>query len=186
MARDVIVDQDDSHCRSFRFYVDTKANPPAPSWVHPLGPPTKPVSAAAPPKASSPPTVNPGEPENPDKRPLPKGWMQQYDTRWVSFSTRYRSVLSIHDSHKAFFYVDTTVLHPTPSWTHPLGPASPTTSLSPASRAHAVSPLSSQSAVPGEPENPDKRPLPTGWIGQYDARHVLSALNTSFTNRSTF
>ena len=94
----------------------------------------------------------------------------------------------MHDSHKAFFYVDTTVLHPTPSWTHPLGPVSvsPTTSLTPApARAQVVSPPPSQPAVPGEPENPDKRPLPTGWIGQYDATCVFSALNISFTNRWT-
>ena len=75
-----IVNQGDSYCHSFRFYVDTKANPPTPSWVHPLGAPTKPVSAAAPPKPASTLPANPGEPENPDKRPLPKGWMQQYDT----------------------------------------------------------------------------------------------------------
>lgn len=187
IAEDAIIDKGDSHCHSFRFYVDTKANPPVPSWVHPLGPPTNPVSAAAPPKASSPVTANPGEPENPDKRPLPKGWMQQYDTTWVSFSSRYSSVLTIHDSHKAFFYVDTTALHPTPSWTHPLGPAPPTTSLSPApARVQVVSPPPSQSAVPGEPENPDKRPLPTGWIAQYDARYVYSTLNLSFTDRCTF
>lgn len=77
MAGGAIIDESDLHSHSFRYYVDTKVNPPAPTWVHPLGPPTG--QAAAPPKASSPLPTNLGEPENPDKRPLPKGWRQQYD-----------------------------------------------------------------------------------------------------------
>ena len=88
IAEDPIVDKGDFHCHLFRFYVDTNANPPTPSWVHPLGTTTKPVSSqvAAPTNTPSILTVNSGDPENPDKRPLPRGWTQQYDRTWVSFS----------------------------------------------------------------------------------------------------
>jgi hypothetical protein len=97
---------------------------------------------------------------------------------------RYGSVLSIHDSHRAS-HVDTTVLHPTPSWTHPLGPASPIDSTISASAQVKVSPPPLRHAVSGEPENPDQRPDPTGWIKQidFDLRYVVSSFNISLLTR---
>jgi len=180
MAEDAIVDEGDSHCHPFRFYVDTKANPPTPSWVHPHGPPPSspqpaPSQAAAPPTATSPPPVNLGEPENPDRRPLPAGWIGQYEPKYVLSSFKFLLLTEGSSSHKAFFYVNTTAPNPTPSWTHPLGP--PSTHTGPQATSGPTSPVPfkatsppPQPATPGQPENPDKRPLPTGWVQQYDPR----------------
>jgi hypothetical protein len=183
-----------------RFYVDTNANPPTPVWVHPLGPPSQssppplgpgsgpnlsdlhiatPISPTipgpgpAPAKAASPPA--PGEPENPDKRPMPHGWVQRYDSRYVVRSPMLYVSTGVHSSYKAWFYVDTNSANPTPSWTHPSGPRpasqGPQSTSGPASPAppKAISPPP-QPATPGQPENPDKRPLPAGWIQQYDSK----------------
>lgn len=79
-------------------------------------------------------------------------------------------------SHKAFFYVNTAAPNPAPTWTHPLGPPS-TTQMAPHATSGSTSPVTysalsppPQVTNPGQPENPDKRPLPTGWIQQYDSR----------------
>jgi len=83
--------------------------------------------------------------------------------------SRNSSVLSIHDS------LCTAVLHPTPTWTHPSRPASPsphigsTTSPAPAPAHVKVAPPSPpQFTIPDEPEDPDKRPLPVDPLNQYD------------------
>ncbi|THH01748.1 hypothetical protein EW026_g1015 [Hermanssonia centrifuga] len=49
-----------------------------------------------------------GAPTNPDTRPLPPGWVQQYDS-----------------NYKAWFYVNTAINPPQPSWVHPLGAPPP-------------------------------------------------------------
>ncbi|EPQ59712.1 hypothetical protein GLOTRDRAFT_114321 [Gloeophyllum trabeum ATCC 11539] len=54
---------------------------------------------------SQPPPYNAPPPENPDRRPLPPGWIQQYDHKY-----------------KAWFYVNTQESPPRSSWVHPLGP----------------------------------------------------------------
>ncbi|OBZ71854.1 hypothetical protein A0H81_08115 [Grifola frondosa] len=56
---------------------------------------------------SQPPPYGPsgGRPSNPDKRPLPPGWIEQYDS-----------------SYNAWFYVNTMEQPPRSSWVHPLGP----------------------------------------------------------------
>ncbi|KAJ3887633.1 MAG: hypothetical protein NXY57DRAFT_1029927 [Lentinula lateritia] len=48
--------------------------------------------------------------ENPDRRPLPRGWLTRYD-----------------NNYRAWFYVNTDVDPPVTTWTHPLGapPTSP-------------------------------------------------------------
>jgi hypothetical protein len=184
-----------------RFYVDTNANLPTPVWVHPLGPPTNPQSSPPPPgpgsgpnlhiatpispavptpgpaptQAASPPV--PGDPENPDKRPLPHGWIQQYDSRYVVLSPMLYVSTGVHSSYKTWFYVDTNAANLTPSWTHPSGPRptsqGPQPTSGPASPAppKATSPPP-QPATPGQPENPDKRPLPAGWTQQYDSGYA--------------
>ncbi|KAI0761750.1 hypothetical protein BC629DRAFT_1597274 [Irpex lacteus] len=48
------------------------------------------------------------QPQNPDARPLPPGWIQQYDR-----------------NYNTWFYVNTTTNPPQSSWTHPAGPAPP-------------------------------------------------------------
>ncbi|EMD41152.1 hypothetical protein CERSUDRAFT_121695 [Gelatoporia subvermispora B] len=53
------------------------------------------------------------EPQNPDRRELPPGWISQYDS-----------------NYKAWFYVNTRDDPPRPSWVHPLGPPRPTSSSS--------------------------------------------------------
>lgn len=45
---------------------------------------------------------------NPDRRPLPDGWIAQYDP-----------------NYKAWYYVNTLAKPPIPTWIHPLGPATP-------------------------------------------------------------
>ncbi|KII95984.1 hypothetical protein PLICRDRAFT_170573 [Plicaturopsis crispa FD-325 SS-3] len=47
-----------------------------------------------------------GQPVNPDSRPLPPGWIQQYDS-----------------NYKAWFYVNTAENPPRSIWVHPAGPA---------------------------------------------------------------
>ena len=167
----------DSH-KAF-FYVDTTVPHPTPSWTHPLGPAptsthigstTSPTSASAHVKVPSPPIAVPGEPENPDKRPLPTGWIEQYDSRYLASSFNFPLLTCGPSSHKAFFYVNTAAPNPSPTWTHPGPPshtAAPgTTSTSPYNTISSPT----QSATPGQPENPDKRPLPTGWTQQYEPR----------------
>jgi len=96
-------------------------------------------------------------------------------------------ILSVHDSHKAFFYVNTAAPNPAPTWEHPLGPApaSPwphTGSATSPSPAKIASPPPTQPTAPGDPENPDKRPLPTGWIQQYEPTYAVSSFNISLIN----
>jgi hypothetical protein len=168
----------DSH-KAF-FYVDTTVLHPTPSWAHPLGPAspigatTSPTPASAHVKISQPPLHHAvsGEPENPDKRPLPTGWIEQYDSRYVVSSFNVSLFTRVPSSHKAFFYVNTAAPNPAPTWTHPLGPPSltgPQATPGPTSSAPFKS-TSSHSATPGQPENPDKRPMPAGWISQYETR----------------
>ncbi|KAH9942984.1 uncharacterized protein BXZ73DRAFT_74055 [Epithele typhae] len=57
------------------------------------------------PPAYSPPGNNP---PNPDRRPLPGGWVERYD-----------------ENYHAWFYVNTYENPPRSSWEHPLGPAPP-------------------------------------------------------------
>ncbi|KAF9032647.1 hypothetical protein BDZ89DRAFT_573029 [Hymenopellis radicata] len=57
---------------------------------------------------SQPPAYGEQPPVNPDSRPLPPGWVTQYDA-----------------NYKTWFYVNTHANPPTPSWTHPLGPPPP-------------------------------------------------------------
>ncbi|KAI8984943.1 hypothetical protein BD414DRAFT_71103 [Trametes punicea] len=58
---------------------------------------------------SQPPPYSPnGPPPNPDRRPLPPGWIEQWDP-----------------NYKAWFYVNTAENPPRSSWVHPLGPAPP-------------------------------------------------------------
>ncbi|KAF9076665.1 hypothetical protein BDP27DRAFT_1313706 [Rhodocollybia butyracea] len=52
---------------------------------------------------SAPPPYPPSE--NPDRRPLPGGWITQYDS-----------------NYRAWFYVNTVANPPVTTWTHPLGP----------------------------------------------------------------
>src|SRR5258707_6283389 len=79
------------------------------------------------------------------------------------------------DSHyrSSRSYVDPNANHPTPTWAHPLGPppTSPAHSQSTTSHA-ATNPSRPHHANPGDPENPDKRSLPTGWFQQYEPRRV--------------
>ncbi|KAL7281992.1 hypothetical protein PYCCODRAFT_1436031 [Trametes coccinea BRFM310] len=49
-----------------------------------------------------------GPPPNPDRRPLPPGWIEQWDA-----------------NYKAWFYVNTAENPPRSSWVHPLGPPPP-------------------------------------------------------------
>ncbi|PIL36626.1 hypothetical protein GSI_00315 [Ganoderma sinense ZZ0214-1] len=49
-----------------------------------------------------------GPPSNPDRRPLPQGWIEKYDERY-----------------QAWFYVNTLENPPRSSWVHPLGAAPP-------------------------------------------------------------
>ncbi|KAI0773694.1 hypothetical protein C8Q74DRAFT_1368266 [Fomes fomentarius] len=55
-----------------------------------------------------PPYSNNNFPPNPDKRPLPPGWVEQYD-----------------QNYRAWFYVNTAESPPRSSWVHPLGPPPP-------------------------------------------------------------
>ncbi|KZV79191.1 hypothetical protein EXIGLDRAFT_782684, partial [Exidia glandulosa HHB12029] len=55
-----------------------------------------------------PPSYDAGRPKNPDSRPLPPGWIEQYDA-----------------NYKSWFYVDTRQNPPVSSWTHPAGAAPP-------------------------------------------------------------
>ncbi|KAI0676707.1 hypothetical protein C8Q78DRAFT_1073498 [Trametes maxima] len=58
---------------------------------------------------SQPPPYSPnGPPPNPDRRPLPPGWVEQWD-----------------NNYKTWFYVNTSENPPRSSWVHPLGPAPP-------------------------------------------------------------
>jgi len=57
---------------------------------------------------SQPPPYGYTNPSNPDKRPLPPGWIEQYES-----------------NYKAWFYVNTQEQPPRPSWVHPLGPPPP-------------------------------------------------------------
>ena len=70
-------------------------------------------------------------------------------------------------SHKAWFYVDTMAPNPAPSWTHPLGP--PPTSPTPTSTSTSA-PIATP--APTGPQNPDTRPLPPGWVSEYDSAYV--------------
>lgn len=103
-----------------------------------------------------------------------------------------RSVLSTRDSRKAFFYVDTAAPNPAPTWTHPLGSPSVSpwpnigSTTSPAPAPAKITSPPPQPATPGEPENPDKRPLPTGWTQQYDPKYIISSSNIPLTNRWPF
>ncbi|KAI0366203.1 hypothetical protein BV20DRAFT_1124411 [Pilatotrama ljubarskyi] len=77
---------------------------------------------------SQPPPYSPnGPPPNPDRRPLPPGWIEQWDS-----------------NYKAWFYVNTAENPPRSSWVHPLGPAPPT-------------PQPSGFAPPPGPPPPDNR-----------------------------
>ena len=143
---------------------------------------------------------------NPDQRPLPTGWITQYDDKCVcvpSDADRARAPLTRHLASltpvtklgRAFilrlipttdyrylsrFYIDTKANPPTPSWTHPLGPPPANTSQSESLTPHKQTSYSSvssgaagtYSSAPKESKNPDTRPLPTGWITEYDERHV--------------
>ncbi|EPT03166.1 hypothetical protein FOMPIDRAFT_1035543 [Fomitopsis schrenkii] len=63
-----------------------------------------------PPYSSRPYSPNPPPRENPDRRPLPPGWIAQWDS-----------------NYNAWFYVNTQDNPPRSSWVHPLGPpGSPT------------------------------------------------------------
>lgn len=137
-----------------RYYVNTAAPNPAPTWTHPLG------DAPPPPAASTSPP--PGVPQNPDKRTLPHGWISEYDP-----------------THKAFYYVDTSSPNPAPSWEHPLGPDPGPSASAPAPAAPSTSPV----PVFAEPTNPDTRALPAGWISQWDESHkAFFYVNTGAPN----
>ncbi|KAK7696537.1 hypothetical protein QCA50_001195 [Cerrena zonata] len=57
---------------------------------------------------SNPPPYDTGTPTNPDRRPLPPGWIEQYDK-----------------NYKAWFYVNTNENPPKSIWVHPSGPPPP-------------------------------------------------------------
>ncbi|KAI0637645.1 hypothetical protein C8Q77DRAFT_1087004, partial [Trametes polyzona] len=77
---------------------------------------------------SQPPPYTPnGPPPNPDRRPLPPGWIEQWDS-----------------NYKTWFYVNTAENPPRSSWVHPLGPAPP-------------APQPSGYAPPSGPPPPDNR-----------------------------
>ncbi|OSX60476.1 hypothetical protein POSPLADRAFT_1035036 [Postia placenta MAD-698-R-SB12] len=60
-------------------------------------------------RSYSPSYASPGEPpRNPDTRPLPPGWVEQYDY-----------------NYKTWFYVNTREDPPRPSWVHPTAPPAP-------------------------------------------------------------
>ncbi|CCA66974.1 hypothetical protein PIIN_00811 [Serendipita indica DSM 11827] len=162
------------------YYVNTKEVNPQPGWTHPLD-----INQPAPATATPTGGAAAGEPTNPDTRPLPDGWIQQYNP-----------------DHKTFFYVNTKHADPgsTVTWTHPAETAAggipPTNPQSPATAStahtaqspppsthgagdvHATAPTNNtaggvaSTGVPGGyGENPDKRPLPTGWISKYDENY---------------
>lgn len=172
------------------FYVNTAAPNPSPTWTHPLGPPpttpiaphatsgsTSPVAYSA---LSPPPQLTtPGQPENPDKRPLPAGWVQQYDSGYAldHSGPLYRSLISDIYSHKSWFYVDISAPNPSPSWAHPLGPLS----TSPVPGAHGSSTAPHIPPSSSQPTNPDTRPLPYGWVDEYDTKCALPPKTPSHT-----
>ncbi|PCH41545.1 hypothetical protein WOLCODRAFT_143636 [Wolfiporia cocos MD-104 SS10] len=75
----------------------------------------------------SPSYSKPAPPHNPDTRPLPPGWVAQYD-----------------NNYNAWFYVNTNEEPPRSSWVHPLGPPPPS------------SPRPSSYAPPQGPPPPDR------------------------------
>ncbi|KAG8834188.1 hypothetical protein FRC20_007518, partial [Serendipita sp. 405] len=197
----------DDCCSAFpivdRYYVNTKDANPQAIWTHPAESNAAPATASpAPATGQTTEPVGGGDPPNPDTRPLPEGWIGQYDA-----------------NHKTFFYVNTKHADPgsTVTWTHPAEnnyppaadsygtapaatpaaagaaaiPAAATPSVGGADTAGAAGagvapagvsptpPAVSQSPVPaapgtpvgGGPQNPDARSLPTGWITKYDENY---------------
>lgn len=152
------------------FYVDTKAQNPQAIWTHPLDNKATPSSpspaytaeSSAGHAASPPPAATPGQPTNPDTRPLPPGYVSQYSAE-----------------HKTFFYVNESAPDPgsTVTWTHPADTQIPPTNISsPATastQASHANPAASTgaAAAPGGHQNPDKRELPPGWKTDYDTNY---------------
>ncbi|KAK2462281.1 hypothetical protein APHAL10511_005587 [Amanita phalloides] len=73
-------------------------------------------------------------PQNPDTRPLPPGWVSQYDS-----------------NYRAWFYVNAVAQPPVTTWVHPLGPAS---------QSPPPPPAASYGAPSGPPPGP---PASTGY-----------------------
>ncbi|KAF7313361.1 WW domain-containing protein [Mycena chlorophos] len=91
---------------------------------------------------SGPPPYGGGPPRNPDARPLPQGWITEFDP-----------------NYNAWFYVNTLTQPPVTTWTHPLGaPPSP------------GPPQGGYAPPPGGPENRGPGgyyPQQQGYPGQY-------------------
>jgi len=88
-------------------------------------------------------------PSNPDNRPLPQGWVQQYD-----------------DEHKTWFYVNTFVSPSVTQWTHPCGhiappPASPPPQYDPPNHELYLNEKKSS-------DGPYKNSIPRGYQGEYE------------------
>ena len=166
------------------FYVNTKHADPGSTvtWTHPAETATGGISptnvqspatastahGALDSHASAPASTIPGgvasttgsgvHGENPDKRPLPTGFITKYD-----------------ENYKVWYYIDTANGQTT--WEHPAdkpGAASPPAGGYGAAAAkvggdHVAAPGGPQ--TPTGQENPDKRPLPAGWITQFDKGH---------------
>jgi hypothetical protein len=117
------------------------------------------VAASLPSSAAPVASAVPGR-ENPDKRPLPPGWIAKFD-----------------ENYNTWYYVDTSKPGGPSSWEHPADKHTTSPVLSPTtpggsrpSGASNVPPSTTSGAGAGTPQNPDKRPLPAGWVTQYD-RH---------------
>lgn len=149
------------------------------TWTHPAethGPP--PTDLKSPATASTqaahvgPAAAATSSHQNPDKRDLPPGWKTDYDA-----------------DYKAWFYVNTHDPSGTTSWTHPAdthGPsavpppsqpsAAGTSAAAPAHKVAEPHAYDSHTSPPSGPsaaqkENPDKRPLPAGWITKFDENY---------------
>lgn len=145
------------------FYVNTKAENPGDTvtWTHPSDMKDGKSNETAPPSAA-------GGKTNPDTRPLPEGWVTDYDS-----------------NYNAWYYVNTKEPEKGSQWVHPAesqppavnapGPA-PASSSSHFETPPPLGPTPSTISPPSAmgtaaQENPDKRPLPTGWIANYDANY---------------
>ena len=132
-----------------------------------------PVIPSAGASASGPPAPVSGH-QNPDKRDLPPGWKTDYDA-----------------NYKAWYYINTKDPAATSSWTHPADTQG-SSAIPPANHPSGAgaSSAAAASSYPGgvtgshptgaapaagpsitQKENPDKRPLPAGWITKYDENY---------------
>ncbi|KZT12680.1 uncharacterized protein LAESUDRAFT_709886 [Laetiporus sulphureus 93-53] len=83
----------------------------------------------------------PNSPVNPDARPLPPGWVSQYDR-----------------NYNAWFYVNTNENPPRSSWVHPLGPPPP------------PSPRPGYAPPAGPPSSDNRGYSPSPYSGGYDQK----------------